>query len=76
LPFLTASGAQEKGTVLPPSGSAADPASALPALAGQCPSWVKREPIIPDCHVRYLSKERLADGSSTRISPSGYAFGL
>jgi len=75
LPFLTASGAQEKGTVLPPSGSVADPASALPVI-GQLPGWVKRELIIPDCHVRSLSKERLADGSSTRISPSGYAFGL
>jgi len=69
LPFLTASGAQEKGTVLPPSGSVADPASAPPVIG-------KRETIVPDCHVRCLSKERLADGSSTRISPSGYAFGL
>jgi hypothetical protein len=32
LPFLTASGAQEKGTVLPPSGSVVDPASALPVI--------------------------------------------
>jgi hypothetical protein len=76
LPFLTVSGAQKKALSCRHPGRWLIPLPLSRSLAGQLPGWVKREPIIPDCHVRSLSKERLADGSSTRISPSGYAFGL